>query len=428
MSDRARSLRWLCLILAVALATRLAAAGWWQARLPAGQTFAFGDSDGYWRLGQAITAGAPYEYGGPDGRVFRTPGYPLLLAPIFWTAGPKASVWWGRMHSAVLGTAAVAGVWWLTQKLFAWPTAPVAAALAALYPGAIGMSVFVLTEAPFTCCLLLELGWWIQGARAGSLRCGLAWGFATGLAAAAATLIRPSWLLFTPVAAVVGVVCASAPARTRQLALFGAALAGLALGMSPWWIRNHRVYGQFIPTSLQVGASLYDGLSPQADGSSEMSFVPRFTDAQHAADAEAGLGPTGFEVRLDSRLREAALAWAREHPAAVARLAFIKLGRMWNVWPNQAEFRSWPLRLAVALTYAPVMLLAIAGTWRFRQLGWPLALCWLPAIYLTLLHMVFVGSIRYREPAVMVLFAPAAAWLTAGRATTGPTSINGIGA
>lgn len=424
MSDLARSLRWLCLILAIALAVRLGAARWWQARLPAGQTFAFGDSDGYWRLGQAIAAGAPYEYA--EGRAFRTPGYPLLLAPIFLVAGPNASVWWGRLQSACLGTAAVAGVWWLAQKLFAWPAAPVAATLAAFYPGAAGMSVYVLTEAPFTCCLLLQLGWWIQAAQATSTRKRLGWGLAVGLAAAGATLVRPSWLLFTPLAAALGVIFASSAMRRQQLLLGSAALVGLVIGMSPWWIRNARVYGQFIPTSLQVGASLYDGLSPQADGSSEMSFVPRFTAAQRASDIEAGLGPTGFEIRLDARLRDAALAWAREHPLAVARLAIVKLGRMWKVWPNQAEFRAWPLRLAVALTYAPAMLLAIAGTWRFRRIGWPLGLLWLPAVYLTLLHMVFVGSIRYREPAVMVLLAPAGACLTAGRAAPGSASMKGL--
>ena len=35
-------------------------------------------------------------------------------------------------------------------------------------------------------------------------------------------------------------------------------------------------------------------------------------------------------------------------------------------------------------------------------------LCWLPAVYLTLLHVVFVSSLRYREPAMLALLALAA--------------------
>ena len=32
-------------------------------------------------------------------------------------------------------------------------------------------------------------------------------------------------------------------------------------------------------------------------------------------------------------------------------------------------------------------------------------LCWLPAVYLTLLHVVFVSSIRYRDPAMLAWLA-----------------------
>ena len=68
----------------------------------------------------------------------------------------------------------------------------------------------------------------------------------------------------------------------------------------------------------------------------------------------------------------------------------------------------WFIRWAVFFTYTPLLILAIIGAWRTAGRGWPYILCWLPAVYLTLLHVVFVSSIRYRDPAMLALLALAA--------------------
>ncbi len=195
----------LLVLLAIAFALRLAAGGAWQSRLPG--RFGMGDSESYWRLGAAIAEGMPYQYGTKDSSVFRTPGYPLLLAPIIRLAGegPNA-VMLARAEAALLGTLAVLGVWWLTRLLFDDRTAILAAGLAAFYPGAIALSALVLSEAPFCPLVLLQLALWILAWRAPSGGKRIALGFAAGLAAGAATLMRPSWLLFTPLAIVVGLL------------------------------------------------------------------------------------------------------------------------------------------------------------------------------------------------------------------------------
>jgi 4-amino-4-deoxy-L-arabinose transferase-like glycosyltransferase len=285
----------------------------------------------------------------------------------------------------------------------------VAAALVAFYPGAIGMSVFVLSEAAFCPLLMAQLmaavaAWQrAPGKRAASLA------IVAGGLAGAATLVRPSWLLFLPFAVVMGLLAGQN--LGKHLRLGSCALAGLLLVMAPWWVRNWHVTGHFVPTTLQVGASLYDGLSPQATGASDMSFVPEF----QAAEEQAPDGDELLEYRLDRRLRRAALEWAETHPGRALELAGVKIFRLWNIWPNETEFRSWPLRLAVLATYGPIIVLALVGARRFTRGGWPYVLCWLPAVYFTLLHVVFVSSIRYREPAMLPLAVLAAGAMVNGQ-------------
>ncbi len=413
----------LILILAIALLIRMGAAYWWQARLPDARAFAYGDSTSYWVLAQHIVRGEPYRYGIDQSPAFRTPGYPLLLAGLFCITGDDAPVIWARLLGAVFGTATVGGVFCLTSQLFDTRTALVAGLWAAVYPGAIGMSVFVLSEAPFCLALMGQLICWVRLARqtqrpsadaqstpdaSRSGRAAIGWALAIGVVAGLATLIRPSWLLFTPFALGAGVLWGR---YTRQDLIHAAViLMAFALTMSPWWIRNYRVTGHLVVTTLQMGASLYDGLSPTATGASDMRFVAKFHQAQQQADAAAPSAPAGsFAHRLDGRMRTAAIDWARKHPREVGRLMLVKLGRMWSPLPNAAEMQSWTFRMLILLGYVPLIGCAVWGAVRYVPRGWPFAICLLPAIYFSCLHMIFVSSIRYRQPAMLPLIVLAAA-------------------
>lgn len=431
-----RSAAWKQLVplLAFALAVRLAGAVAWQARLPG--RFGFPDSQSYWQLGRAIAHGGPYLFGPQSARVFRAPGYPLLLAPIFVFAGDEPSVMWARAQNAVLGTLTVGAAWWLARRLFDARAGLLAAAITGLYPGAVAVSVLVLSEAPFGLLMLAQLGlwtaaWWAESAtRAGLTAAG------AGLAAGAAALVRPGWLLFTPLAVLLGIACGGgAPgghvdspsrgtfrsARARQAWIGTAMLLAMLLAMTPWWIRNARVTGRFVPTTLQVGASLYDGLNPAATGASDMAFVPAFVrQARREWSTSAGRRDGTFEYYLDRRFRARSWAWVRSHPARALELAGIKLWRMWNPGPNHPALAGWPVRLAVLLSYLPVLLLGILGSARTIRRGWPYTWCWLPAVYFTCLHVVFVSSIRYRQPAMLGLIVLAAGVASRWRPGRGP--------
>jgi hypothetical protein len=134
-----------------------------------------------------------------------------------------------------------------------------------------------------------------------------------------------------------------------------------------------------------------------------MEFVARF-DGNRPRETPS----IADEMELDRRMRDAALDWAWANPWRAVRLAGVKFVRLWNVWPNEPSLRAWPLRFAVILTYLPLLIFGIIGAWKTSGRGWPYILCWLPAVYLTMLHVVFVSSIRYREPAMLALLALAA--------------------
>jgi 4-amino-4-deoxy-L-arabinose transferase-like glycosyltransferase len=396
----------LLLILIVALAVRLLACGWWQARL--GERFFFGDSDGYWALGRAIARGEPYRYG--SDQVFRTPGYPLVLAPLFVIAYGEPPIVWGRVVSALLGTLAVAAVWWLGRERFDDRVGRLAALLAALYPGAIAISSVVLSEALFCALMVAQLALWLRAVKADTVPCTAALALGSGVLGGAAVLARPSWLLFAPLAIAVSLLLPGP--RWRHFGIGGCVLVGLIAAMLPWWLRNAWVTHHFVPTTLQVGASLYDGLNPAATGASDMRVVRPIMDAERRQFTQRGAASVdSLEYQVDRRLWQAAAHWAGEHPDQVARLAAIKLLRMWNLWPNEPSFAAWPVRLLAVFTYVPILILGIIGAWRTVRCGWPTVVCWLPAVYLSLIHAIFVSSMRYREPAMlpwMVLAAAAA--------------------
>jgi hypothetical protein len=447
------------IILTLAGLVRLGAAVYWQEHWH-GQ-FVFGDSHSYFELARTIARGEPYQL--PSGeQVFRAPGYPLLLAPVFWFCDNPNAVWAARIEGCLFGSLTALVVAWWAGMLFGPRAAWIAGLIAALYPEAVAVSVPVLSEASFWLLVALDLAMWTiawsreQGAGSREEGAGSEQGIArlifislvVGGIAGAATLVRPSWMLFLPFAMACGLVASllrrrlsaghvSNVPRARQIGnlprkqlLLGLAMvAGFGLAMMPWWMRNYRVTGHFVPTTLQVGASLYDGWNPKATGASDMRFVPEFEAELRQSDKDHAIpSPVdGFEYRLDRRFRQAAWEWASSHPGRALQLAGVKLLRIWNVWPNEPSFSAWPVRLAVLVTYAPLMLLAAIGAWRARNLGWQAALCWLPAVYFTLLHTVFVSSMRYRQPALLGLIVLAAGSLAEFTADRNPITEKPLG-
>ncbi len=454
----ARLQRWACapgllvVLLELALALRVLAAEaieWYVRRGGSDRLCLFPDTNIYWELARAICANAPYqivEWGDIPHFTLRTPGYPIVLAGCQALFGERTLA--VRLAQAVLGTLSVYLVYRLCQQLvpssaaaqsakpdvgpevvrashaatIVGKSAPLfAAAWAALNPYYIFMSVILLSEAVFEPLMLFAL-WglavlWPRRSRAEGGRPSCHEGSAgsaitgpraalvslgSGAAAGMAVLVRPSWTLFLPVALVVWILAAvgarRGPDAARSAMLW---LLGVVLVMSPWWARNARIYGRFVPTALWLGASLYDGLNPMATGASDMSFR-----------GDPDIWALG-EQDQDGELLWRATRFARENPGRVLGLALVKLGRFWSPWPNAEGFASWTLTVAGAAVELPLFGLLVLGAWNRRR---DLRVCVLsagPLLYFSALHLIFASSMRYRIPGEMpALVLAAFGWST----------------
>ena len=364
-----------------------------------GQSFLIeGDANGYWELGRQLATGAPYEIYQPPRRVLRMPGFPAFLALSMTLAGE--SFLFARLLQAAVGTAACWLTYLLGKDLFSMRTGLWAAALTAVLPTLVGFSVVLLSETLFATALLASLWFMARLIRIGfdpeRRYRAIGWSLAVGIGCVAASYVRPSWLLSGPLFAV---FYFGLSAHKWQTALRGGlVVATMFLLLLPWAIRNRQVTGHWVFTTLWVGPSLYDGLNPQATGESNMTFF----DRDHLMTQMP-------EYDVDQYYRKRAWEFVRTHPARTLQLAAIKFGRYWKPWPNATRFQSGLLRAAVAVPFIVILLLSVRGGWLYRDRFAALALAAGPILYFTAVHIVFIGSLRYRLPAEYPLCVLAAA-------------------
>jgi hypothetical protein len=133
---------------------------------------------------------------------------------------------------------------------------------------------------------------------------------------------------------------------------------------------------------------LYDGLHPGATGDSDMTF---FEQDQLLA--------TMSEYEMDREYRRRAMTFAWENPGRAMWLAVMKQRRYWSLVPNAAQFRDAKLWATVLLTTLPLFLFALFGVWQARRDVSLLALTAGSIVLFAGLHLLFVGSLRYRLPA-----------------------------
>lgn len=386
--------RGLLLTLIVAFAVRLGLAFVVEQRVaaaPGSVCLIAGDAAGYWELAQKIVAGQDYSIYAPPRYALRMPGFPLLLALSQRLFGESTLA--ARLLLVCVGTAACGLTYWLGRELCDPVTGLLAAIYTALSPTMALFSVLLLSETAFAATLLASLIAIARTARhadgVSSTRFFDGVSLLAGVLIGVATYMRPTWLYVGPT---IAVVCLWSRRGNRSaksiLASIGWLVVGVVVTMSPWVARNYSVTGHLVPTILWVGPSLYDGLHPGATGDSDMTFFERELLLEKMSEYE-----------MDREYRRRAIAFASENPGRALQLAVVKQSRYWSLVPHAAEFRDATLHVIVLLATLPLFVFALCGAWWARR---DVSLLFLAAGAIVLfagLHLLFVGSLRYRLPA-----------------------------
>jgi len=391
--------RWICglLLLAAILRIMAAIAIEHHVRQAGRQFLVEGDANGYWQLGQAIAAGADYSIHSPPRRILRTPGYPLLLAASIRVFGP--SVLAASLLQAAVGTLVCLQVCLLTRRLAGTAPAIAALAIAAVSPLQIASCVQILSEGWFTCCVLaslLAVEPLLRSARNAVFSSSLRQALMAGLAAGCGILVRPGWILWPALASGMLILLHQGPVR-RRLLLAGTLCLGSWLVLLPWAIRNFQVSGLWVHTSLWSGPSLYDGLNPQATGASDMRFL----------DAES-LYSRFSEAEVNDQYKRRALDFVLQNPVRTAELALCKAARFLSPTLSATGLANPAFNASLLIWYLLLVFLMIQGLLSNRLTRTARMLLFLPFLQFLLVHMVFVGSVRYRLPVEMPLAAVAA--------------------
>ncbi len=315
------------------------------------------------------------------------PLYPLFLA--LFGGGEKAQL----LTGIITGLISVILTGALTRAIFeSEKIGLVAAGMMAVYPMAVFYSVAGMTESLF---VPLVLGAFLalhknRPALASTL-------FILSI------LARPTMDLFAPFVIfwhTLVIRKAGLPRAFRDLAIYGILYA---LIMSPWWYHNTQKFDYFMRLSHGLGIVLYAGNNPMNISGGGIGKID-----YNVANVFGDQIPNST-AKYDRTLRNTAIKYIRNNPGNFFKMAGVKFVRIWSLIPYSPALKGNKLALFASLSLLPVIVLAFATLITRRDLLWHLIPILGFIAYLTLVHMITIGSIRYRyplEPLLIVIAAP----------------------
>lgn len=292
----------------------------------------------------------------------------------------------------------------IARRLFKDAAAtPVAFLMVLGYPILVAFQSFLLSEAIFTFLLVLAM-WCLYGWAEEPQR--KSWLVAYVIVMACATYAKAS-LTVLPIVLPGLLLLSRRVVSARQIFASLCVVAILyAACLSPWWFRNYQVFGEPVWFTTSSGAQLYLGNNPgNRSGGNDWR-----EDVEHGFVSDNARRP---ELERDRNYLSRASAYIAAEPLRFLMNAGRKFIRYWNVIPNHELYRRGPYAWIIALSYGPILFLALMAVWLHRR-KWKLFVPIYAVIaYFTLLHSATIASLRYRVPLEPLLIVLAAGAITA---------------
>ncbi len=179
-----------------------------------------------------------------------------------------------------------------------------------------------------------------------------------------------------------------------------AIILGMYCIIFPWTIRNYSYFGRVVLITSKGGQNLYEAFGPGATGGINIWEMQLPPESATMPEAERDKYLTSWTVR-----------YIINNPSVIFKLFVEKQRRFWNIGLNYSDVKKRPIQYPIMLFNLCIYILALLGLWRVyvTKIFSQTILLLLPILYFTLLHAIFIGSVRYRVP-IMPFLEAFAAW------------------
>jgi 4-amino-4-deoxy-L-arabinose transferase-like glycosyltransferase len=339
-----------------------------------------GDSPVYDKIAKNFLAGKGFVFEYIYAR--RGPVYPAFLAFVYFFS--NGSIPTARFAQAFIGALSCVLTYLIATLIFNQLIGLIAGIIASIDYSLIQIPAYITTETLSGFIILASLYFILRSYFSGKEYKFLILG---SMCAGLAALCKDTGALLIPIFMIwimffQKIPCTDKVKKTAIVAFFS------FLVIMPWLVRNHNLYGRWVPITISLGHNLYLGNNENAQvntgGYGPPSVYPADIQKPHSLEA-------------DEVLKRRVIEFICKNPRRALILAVNKFIEMWQPYHHQSRLIS---KIITTASYLPIIIFALLGFILNRKQRRISLLFIMIIIFNTIVCMIIVGTIRYRYPLI----------------------------